>query len=182
MNLQPTIDFVTNAHAGQFRKGIPLPYIVHPFAVLYEIAIWGVQCEDCWKAALSHDILEENAKISVDELKNVIGEKATNIVQELTFLPEQGDKRKYMESFLVKSPAAIVIKMSDRICNTADFLDTLPAKDLSYAGKYWNKAESLFVAALSRRDEIVQCFGTEVWARMRFKQNKINQRILEEVV
>jgi len=159
--LQRTVMFVTKAHAKQFRKGSGLPYIVHPMAVLSQVAEWGVTNIAIWNAALCHDVLEDRPDIDTATLTKIIGRNATSIVEELTFIPDPNSevprhiqKKAYMESFDQKSIPACVIKWADRICNAFDFLCT----DEEYAKKYWHKADDLFGLLMDRRLEVSQYF------------------------
>lgn len=170
-DIQSVIEFAVKCHQGQIRKGSGLPYIVHPMAVLAKLADWEINCYKCWKAALCHDILEDCPDVTFDQLVEVIGVDAANIVQELTFKPdphsdlsERVQKDQYMKSFQTKSIHAFVIKVADRICNTVDFISTTP----DYAPKYWKKADDLFRTMMLRGDEMIAEFGGGSFPRMKY--------------
>lgn len=159
--LHRTVRFVTKMHDGQFRKESGLPYIVHPMAVLSQIAEWEVPTFVTWLVALTHDVMED-CGVSQDELENVIGKKGAAIVRELSFLPATDEdvpkhiqKQKYMQSFMTSSVHALVVKFADRCCNTHDWA----VSGNPYGKKYWKKADSLFVAFTTRKDEIITFFG-----------------------
>lgn len=173
--IQPVIAFAVQAHQGQVRKGSGLPYIVHPMAVLSQLASWDIRCSKTWKAAITHDILEERPDITFEELCEIVGPEAAAIVQELTFFPKDpstatAEKALYMRSFKDKSVEALVIKVADRICNTRDFLDTTPG----YARKYWNKADDLFDTMITRGEEIAETFGIGPVARMKYSKQLLD--------
>lgn len=156
-----TVRFATKKHDGQFRKESGLPYIVHPMAVLSQIAEWEIPTFVTWLAALTHDTMED-CGVSQDELVNVIGKKGAAIVRELSFfpalnseVPKHIQKQKYMQSFMTSSVHALVVKYADRCCNTYDWV----VSGNSYAKKYWKKADPLFSAFTTRRDEIIEFFG-----------------------
>jgi len=170
-SLQPVIEFAVKCHQGQTRKGSGLPYIVHPMAVLSQLADWEIGCYKCWKAALCHDILEDCPEVTFEQLVEVIGLDAANIVQELTFkynphseILEHIQKKEYMKSFATKSIHALAIKVADRICNTVDFISTNP----DYAPKYWKKAEDLFDTMFTRGEEMMAEFGRGSFPRMKY--------------
>ena len=170
-SIQPVIEFAVKCHQGQTRKGSGLPYIVHPMAVLSQLADWEIDCYKCWKAALCHDILEDCPEVTFDQLVAVIGLDSANIVQELTFKPNRAiqtpdhlQKKEYMKSFESKSIHALAIKVADRICNTVDFISTDP----DYAPKYWKKAEDLFDIMITRGEELMREFGRASFPRMKY--------------
>lgn len=159
--LQKTIEFVVQAHAGQYRKGkagnTALPYVVHPIAVMTLLHSWGIGDVDVLNAALCHDVLEDTATPDY-EIEKVIGNKALNYVRELTFKEGQ-DKALYMKSFEKSTIEALVIKIADRLNNVLDFLHSEP----QYASKYFHKADALYDAMMDRDNEIQDKFGRDVW-------------------
>lgn len=185
--IQRAIEFATDCHRGQTRKVSHLPYICHPLAVLSQIADWECYDLTVWKAAVCHDIAEDT-DFTLSEIIDVIGYEAGHIVEELTFLPTTEDereraaqKRQYMAMWgkkdesgvWIKSLPALIIKVADRMVNTVDFLSTTPA----YAGKYWKKAESLIDGMSQRRQEIIEVYGENVWARMRYTQTTLTPQL-----
>lgn len=179
--MQAVMEFAVRAHSGQFRKGNRLPYIVHPMAVLAQLADWEVGCYKCWKAALCHDVLEDCPHIDFATLSSAIGEDSARIVQELTFqpdpfsdIPAHVQKRDYMKTFATSSVEALVIKVADRICNTKDFLSTNP----DYAPKYWRKAEELFDSMMTRGEEINASFNRSVFPRMKYTRTTLTPMLV----
>ena len=187
LKIQNAIEFATKAHAGQMRKGNHLPYICHPIAVLNQVADW--ECHDLvvWLAAICHDV-DEDTKYDISDIMKVIGYDAAMVVDELTFRPTTSDphekareKKKYMslwgekneEGLWTKSLQSLVVKVADRIMNTMDFITTEP----QYADKYWKKAKSLMDAMSTRREEIIEIYGENVWARMRYSQTCISEHL-----
>ena len=178
--LQAVIDFAVKSHTGQIRKGSGLPYIVHPMAVMSQLADWEIGCYNCWKAALCHDILEDCPHVSYNQLVAAIGQEAALIVEELTFRPDHKSdvplalqKKIYMESFVDKSVASIVLKVGDRVCNTRDFISIDP----QYANKYWSKADPLFDAMMTRAEEITAVFGRGTFPRMKYTRTCLNRTL-----
>lgn len=168
-SLDDVIKFVVEAHHGQYRKGNGMPYIVHPFDVMKKMSNYGIKDIDVLKAALAHDVLEERPDITLPQLAAEIGDKATNIVQELTFIvkkdlaiPASIQKRNYMAEVGKKSIEALTVKIADRISNTMDFY----YGDDPYCYKYWFKAEQVIKAFQARENEIKQFFGENVFYGM----------------
>jgi (p)ppGpp synthase/HD superfamily hydrolase len=149
---------IVSLHEGQVRKGTGVPYAVHPIMVMNKIAEWGITEYDMQAAALLHDVLEDTIYTNVIAHKDRYGERPMEIVEELTFSGNTYDKMVYLDSFAdkeQKSVEALVVKVADRICNVRDFMVT----DFHYAGKYCQKAGSLFNAVDHRRSEISGRFG-----------------------
>lgn len=159
--LHRTVRFATKKHDGQFRKEGGLPYIVHPMAVLSQIAEWEVPTLVTWLVAITHDVMED-CGVSQDELEKVIGKEGAAIVRELSFFPVLLDlvpkhiqKQEYMKSFMTSSVHALVVKCADRCCNTHDWVVSVN----SYVTEYWKKADPLFSVFTTRRAEIVEFYG-----------------------
>jgi (p)ppGpp synthase/HD superfamily hydrolase len=163
--LQKTLQFIVTEHGEQFRKTTGVPYACHPVEVMQQVARWGIIDFDTYASCLCHDVYEERGRHLETTVKFLIGENAESIVDELTFIPEEGkykSKEEYMISFAEKSVAAIVVKLADRLCNTKDF----QTFDPKYALKYWNKAEPLFSALRLRKDDIEKVYGVKAYSRM----------------
>ncbi len=178
--LHDTVRFVTENHHGQFRKERGLPYIVHPMAVLSQIVEWEIPTFVTWLAALSHDVMED-CGVSQWGLEKVIGVEAAEIVRELSFFPNRKSevprhiqKQEYMRSFMTSSVHALVVKVADRCCNTHDWV----ASGDPYAKKYWKKADDLFSAFTTRRNEIITFFG----GPEKIEEEKSPQRELGETI
>ena len=82
------LQFATQAHAGQFRKGTAVPYITHPVAVASMLR--GLGCdEDLQIAALLHDVMEDCGTPRA-ELASRFGERVAGIVETCTVMPDGG--------------------------------------------------------------------------------------------
>jgi GTP pyrophosphokinase len=179
MEIQRVIDFVVLAHTGQ-RRNTGCPYIVHPMAVLSQVACWGITNVVTWNAALCHDV-REDCGLEYAEVRDVIGEEAADVVEELSFffdpydsLSKAQQKKAYMASFGDKSIHALVGKVADRLCNTRDYFEA----DDEYAAVYWRKASPLLDAMFVRRKEIGDFFGSEsVFSRMETSAFKLNRAL-----
>jgi (p)ppGpp synthase/HD superfamily hydrolase len=68
------VEVAARAHAGQFRKGTNMPYIVHPIGVLAILLEAG--CSDAVAAAgVLHDVLEDTP-ITIAKLRAELGDRA----------------------------------------------------------------------------------------------------------
>jgi GNAT superfamily N-acetyltransferase len=79
------------AHAGQTRKGSDRPYIHHPAEVAAGVAANGGD-DELVAAAWLHDVVEDTEH-SLDDLRPVVGERVTRLVEAVT----EPDKRQSWE-------------------------------------------------------------------------------------
>lgn len=156
------LDFVINKHSGQMRKRTSLPYVFHVFDTVSTLSRWNIKDQITFEAMAAHDVQEDIPETTEEEYLKVMSPEAIPVIYELTFIPDltldispKEQKAEYMCSFWKKSVRSLVCKMSDRICNTLDFL----AVDRPYAKKYWKKASELIEAVKARRQEIIDFYG-----------------------
>jgi (p)ppGpp synthase/HD superfamily hydrolase len=107
--------FVTNAHAGQFRRDGKTPYIEHIFAVENRVKHLGNKYR---AVALAHDLFEDTKVTTHDLLTMGIEEDIVAAVQILTKHPS----RSYDEYIkLVKfNNLACHVKIADMLSNLSD--------------------------------------------------------------
>lgn len=70
--------FAVGAHAGQYRKGTEIPYIVHPMEVAAIVATMTTD-DEILAAAVLHDTLEDTS-VSRDDLFRSFGAKVLALV------------------------------------------------------------------------------------------------------
>jgi len=145
--LHKALQVAMNAHQGQNRKSLGMPYIVHPIRVADKVSRF--RNDVMTAAALCHDTIEEsfNRVNTIDELKKVSLD-VYKLVDELTFSGD--DKKAYIASFRSKSIESLIIKLIDREDNIKDFLKF----DREYAKVYAAKAYPLVDIMMSRGDEL----------------------------
>ena len=78
--IQKAAEFAAKVHAGVFRKGSRLPYIVHPTEVALIVTMMTSDPEVI-AAAYLHDVIED-AGVSYEELKNLFGKRVADLVRE----------------------------------------------------------------------------------------------------
>ena len=76
--LEDAVEFAARKHAGKFRKGSKLPYIVHPMEAAAICASFTDDVE-VLAAAVLHDVVED-AGVTVDELEGKFGSRVAAIV------------------------------------------------------------------------------------------------------
>jgi len=176
--IERAISFALAAHTGQKRSfalggnsrqtreervgGFEIAFIVHPMDVAKRVWNWGAATTLRIQGAVLHDV-DEDTNYTLAMIRQFFGNKVASLVQELTF-PENPEwdhatkrekKLEYMASFAHKSLDALVIKISDRLCNVEDFALT----NKKYAPKYFRKAAPLFDAMFDRDDEMLKELG-----------------------
>ncbi len=139
-------EFAARAHAGKFRRSGE-PYITHPLAVAEILARLQLDQETI-AAAILHDVLEDT-DVSIDELREVFGERIARLVDGVTKLsqirwaseggPTEREKARQAESLrkmllaMAEDVRVVLIKLADRLHNMRT-LDHLPrAKQLRIA-------------------------------------------------
>ena len=75
--LDKAVEFAAQRHAGQYRKGTTLPYIVHPMEVLQILYRMGAD-ENLLIAGVLHDTLEDT-ETTVEEILALFGKDVANL-------------------------------------------------------------------------------------------------------
>lgn len=134
--IEQAIVRATVLHQGQTRKGSDVPYIIHPFAVAFLLAHY-TDDEDVIIAGLLHDVLEDVATYTSEDMRREFGERVLAIVTEVTedfTLAEREDhtlrkdswrmrKEKYLASLANDSHEALLVASADKIHNLRSLLD-----------------------------------------------------------
>jgi len=114
--LMEAVQFVHNAHLGQFRKSGE-PYIFHPLNVARDISANHVVDKVSIFSCLLHDVVEDT-KFTPREIRDRFGKDVFHVVDGLTKI-----KNKKIESFdkffslSLKHPRILFIKIFDRLHN-----------------------------------------------------------------
>jgi (p)ppGpp synthase/HD superfamily hydrolase len=107
-----------------------MPYINHPITVVRILAeVGGVEAEDILVAAVLHDTLEDTATTST-ELETLFGPIVRRFVEEVSddkSLPKEERKRLQIAHASQLSAGATLIKLGDKIANTHELLESVPA-------------------------------------------------------
>ena len=133
--VQKAFDFANEAHKGVRRRSGE-PYILHPIAVAkIVVSNIGLGCKSI-VAALLHDVVEDT-DYTVDDIKNLFGEKVATLVDGLTKIKTVLDnedkavqKSMQAENFkrilltLNDDVRVVLIKLADRLhnCRTIEFM------------------------------------------------------------
>jgi len=131
--IQKAINFVAEKHANQKRKGVGLPYVVHPYSVAIILSNY-TDDEDIVVAGFLHDILEDVKEYSEEDMRQEFGERITKIVKEVS---EDKDpnvseddkatwvqrKDKYLVNLKNDSQEALLVCAADKIHNLHSIID-----------------------------------------------------------
>lgn len=147
--LDEAIAFAVKAHAGQFRKGTEVPYILHPMEAA---AIVGTMTNDAEiiAAAVLHDVVEDT-DTTVDEIVRLFGRRIGGLVAS-----ESENKREDL-------PAESTWKIRKQA--TLDHLQTVPLdiKMVTLGDKLSN------IRAIYRDYRLI---GDALWQRFNQKDKK----------
>jgi len=128
------LQFATEKHDGQFRRGTNLPYITHPVAVSH-IVIKTKQSRhlpELATAAILHDVLEDT-ETSFADLAVRFTPLVASLVHELTSDDREiarVGKLEYMKAKMKgMSSYGLVIKLADRLHNISDKPTTKMVRD-----------------------------------------------------
>ena len=120
--INEAIQFATEAHKGQFRKGTTRPFILHPLEVGKIVSSMTDDAEII-AAAILHDTIEDCEQISAACISEKFGERVADLVQQ-----ESEDKSKtwmerktYTIEKLKTAPLEIqMIGLADKLSNMRD--------------------------------------------------------------
>ncbi len=140
-------DFAIRAHAGQFRKGGDVPYVVHPLRVAAKAREIGMG-DGIQAVAILHDVLEECPDIAVQHLKRHFPMEVVKGVVTLTKWwgesirepnAAQYKERYYRE--IAQNNWATMVKLLDRADN---LWDIMASGDMKWLTKYYTKTVQEF--------------------------------------
>ncbi len=109
------------AHAGQLRRGSPVPYAVHPLHAAFMLARLGLS-ETAIQAALLHDVVEDCPSWTLARLESEFGAAVASIVEQLTEDKSrtwEQRKRAGIERVASMTPDALAVKAADKLHNLA---------------------------------------------------------------
>lgn len=115
--------FATIKHDRQRRKGVDLPYIVHPIDVYLILKSCGYP-DDFAELGLLHDVLEDT-KTAEEELRGLYGDDVTDMIKSVSN-NFNGGKFDYRNAPIRE----LILKTADTISNTEDYIK-YPKKGVS---------------------------------------------------
>jgi len=125
---EEALEFATQLHAGQRRKGTAIPYIAHLLGVTSIVLEQGGN-EDEAIAALLHDAIEDQGGAATrEEIRHRFGDTVVAIVDGCTDAevmpkpPWRGRKEAYIAHLLQASPAVRLVSAADKLHNARTIL------------------------------------------------------------
>ncbi len=121
--LERAVRLSVKAHAGQMRKESNTPYITHLIGVSLILAKHGFS-DTVIAAGLAHDTVEDTS-VSVEELREALGDEVADIVAAATnddSLSWEEKKKKYIECIRDASEGAKAVATADKIHNAESLL------------------------------------------------------------
>jgi (p)ppGpp synthase/HD superfamily hydrolase len=113
------IEFAVKAHRGQFRKGIRVPYIVHPIRVAEILARHGCP-QTVVVAAILHDVAEDTRR-TLKSIERRFGRRIASIVEAVSERDKSRPWRKRKEETLERIRGAplevLLVECADKLDN-----------------------------------------------------------------
>lgn len=128
------IEFATEKHEGQMRKGTGKPYITHPIMVSYVLAQYkqSKNIEELICAALLHDTLEDTETTFI-EIASEFTPLVASLVLELTnddnIINQIGKLEYFKIKWLGLSNYGLILKLADRLANLQDMPTSKTVED-----------------------------------------------------
>lgn len=116
--LNLAIQFASQKHAKQFRKGTTIPYIVHPIEVMQILRDNGASI-DAQIVGVLHDTLEDT-NTKYEELFELFGEKIANMVKvetEIKGKPYKERKHEHMMRVAFGTKEEKMVNCADKLSN-----------------------------------------------------------------
>ncbi len=122
-------------HRGQRRRADDIPYVSHPYAVAWIVSHY-TDDEDIIIAALFHDVLEDVAGYTTDQMRTDFGPRVTSLVQQLTEPEKRPNmtteeeratweerKRNFLEHLQQATPDALMVVAADKMHNMISMVE-----------------------------------------------------------
>jgi (p)ppGpp synthase/HD superfamily hydrolase len=131
------IEFATKAHAGQFRKGSRVPYIIHPLQV-GKILIESNCDEEIVIAGILHDTVEDTP-VELIDIEKLFGKRVAELVAGASE-PDKSDtwenRKQHTINFLKNAPMDVVIIM---LADKLDNIQTTANESQKVGEDFWNR-------------------------------------------
>jgi (p)ppGpp synthase/HD superfamily hydrolase len=113
------IEFAARAHAGQYRKGTCLPYIIHPLSVARLLIEQGFD-EELAAAGVLHDTLEDTPA-TYEQLRRRFGSRVAELVRHASEEDKtaswQARKQRTVAAIRSAPLDAVIVEVADKLDN-----------------------------------------------------------------
>ena len=153
------LDYASNAHKGQYRKGEgKVPYIAHPLAVSCHAISLGFDDDNLISTALLHDVCED-CGISVDNLPvNDDTREAVRALTKSSLVKEGSHEAIEYYNRIKENKIAIIVKILDRCNNISSMATAFSNKKMKnylhrtkkYVYPLFDRAEKMYPNSLDK--------------------------------
>lgn len=153
------LDYASNAHKGQYRKGEgKVPYIAHPLAVSCHAISLGFDDDNLISTALLHDVCED-CGISVDNLPvNDDTREAVRALTKSSLVKEGSHEAIEYYNRIKENKIAIIVKILDRCNNISSMATAFSNKKMKnylhrtrkYVYPLFDRAEKMYPNCLDK--------------------------------
>lgn len=113
------IEFAAKAHAGKFRKGTKIPYMIHPLGVA-KVLIENKSPSRVVIAGILHDTVEDT-HVTLKDIKKAFGEEVARIVEGASEYNKRASwerRKQHTVEYLKTAPRNILlVSLADKIDN-----------------------------------------------------------------
>jgi (p)ppGpp synthase/HD superfamily hydrolase len=121
------IEFAAAAHAGQYRKGSPVPYIVHPINVARTVLNLGCP-EHVGIAAVLHDTVEDTGT-ALATIRDRFGARVAELVHLMSepdkVCPWEARKQHTLEALKTSDEEFLLLALADKLDNVRSIREDL---------------------------------------------------------
>lgn len=121
------IQFASAAHAGQYRKGTRIPYLIHPLRVAATLLEAGC-AEDLAVAAVLHDTVED-CFVTLDQIRRLFGARIAELVAGASepdkSLPWEHRKQHTIDYLQEADNDQLLVSLADKLDNIRSIREDL---------------------------------------------------------
>jgi (p)ppGpp synthase/HD superfamily hydrolase len=123
------IEFAAAAHRGQYRKGTPIPYLMHPLGAARTVIAAGYP-EHVVAAAILHDIIEDTEH-TVDDIRGRFGDRVAALVDACSEPNHHDASWEERKQHTVKTlagatdPEVLIVAIADKLDNIRSIREDL---------------------------------------------------------
>lgn len=154
VDIANVIEYAIIVHMGQTRRESGYPYVVHPIAVMANLASVGVTDASLLRAAVLHDVIED-CGLGLAALEYRWGAQTASLVQEVTNRPDlkREEKKAYMAEKIQRlSPPALLLKLADRLDNVKNL-----RKGDEWSARYADETRAMLAPVRQRIASSPEC-------------------------
>jgi (p)ppGpp synthase/HD superfamily hydrolase len=134
------IEFATRAHAGQYRKGTRLPYIIHPLSVA-RILIEQDLPDPVVVAGVLHDTVEDTS-VTLNQIRDRFGSEVAVLVDAVSEADKAASwedrKRRTLATIRSAADEAVWVECADKLDN----IRCMAADQALEGDRFWDRFNS----------------------------------------